>query len=293
MSEKQVFLPPRTTGVVLHALILLLLLGGVGSLLFLTFARTSGGLLPLYILGVLVLLALLPVAAYRGYALLHARYEVERDGLRVRWGLRSEDIPLTAVMDVRIAKELRSPLRPPLFAFPGAILGAAEHEELGHLEFLASRQANFVIVSTVDETLVLSPEDPQDFVHRFDRLIEMGSLTPIEAHTALPAVYLRQMLNDRLSRLAHPAGAGTHRTAAGSRQRAGFTARRRILAAITASIHHFPVLHRARPGGWRVLLSKRRDQGHFLRVVGSLGINRRVIAGRRAVVLFLTGKLTS
>lgn len=201
MSEKQVFLPPRTTGIVLHALILLLLLGGVGSLLFLTFARTSEGLLPLYILGVLVLLALLPVAAYRGYALLHARYEVERDGLRVRWGLRSEDIPLTAVMDVRIAKELRFPLHPPLFAFPGAILGAAEHEELGHLEFLASRQANFVIVSTVDETLVLSPEDPQDFVHRFDRLIEMGSLTPIEAHTALPAVYMRQMLNDRLSRL--------------------------------------------------------------------------------------------
>jgi hypothetical protein len=201
MSEKQVFPPPKRTGILLHALILLLLLGGITSLLFLAFARTTGGLLPLLILGVLVLLALLPVAAYRGYALLHARYEVERDGLRVRWGLRSEDIPLTEVMDVRTAGDLPIPLRLPFFAFPGAILGAVEHEDLGHVEFLASQKANFVIVSTVDETLVLSPEDPQDFVRRFDRLIEMGSLTPINAHTSLPAVYLRQLLNDRLSRL--------------------------------------------------------------------------------------------
>lgn len=170
-------------------------------MLILAFGRTAGGLLPLYILGVLLLLGLLPVAAYRGYALLHARYEVERDGLRIRWGLRSEDIPLTEVMDVRTAEDLNTPLKQPFFAFSGAILGAAEHAELGHVEFLASQATNFVIISTVDETLVLSPEDPQDFVRRFDRLIEMGSLTPIEARTALPAVYLRQLLNDRLSRL--------------------------------------------------------------------------------------------
>jgi hypothetical protein len=190
MSEKQVFTPPKTTGLILHILLLVLLLGGITVLLYMAFARTSGVFLPLYILGILILLALL-----------HARYEVERDGLRIRWGLRSEDIPLTEVMYVGTVDELETPIRLPRFAFPGAILGANSHPELGHVEFLSSQAANFVIIETVDESLVLSPENPRDFVNRFQRLIEMGSLTPIEAHTALPAAYLRQLISDPLSRL--------------------------------------------------------------------------------------------
>jgi len=46
-----------------------------------------------------------------------------------------------------------------------------------------------VIVAAFNKTLILSPEDAADFTSRFQRVIEMGSLAPIPAHTAVPAAF--------------------------------------------------------------------------------------------------------
>jgi len=208
MAEKQEFQPSRTTGIVLHVLILVVLLAGITLLVILAFSQPVGWSLILYLLGALALVALLPIVAYRGYALLHAAYTLERDGLRVRWGLRSEDLPMTEVLWVRQAVDLVQPLKLPRFSMPGALLGASNHGELGRVEFIASSAADLVIVSAINKTLILSPEDPEDFTNRFQRVIEMGSLSPIGAHTAVPTAFFNQVFKDRLARVLIPLGIG-------------------------------------------------------------------------------------
>lgn len=185
----------------LHAALLVFILGGIAALLVLIFSRPVGWSLVFLLLGVLILIALLPLAAYRGYALLKASYTIERDGLRVRWGLRSEDLPVTEVLWVRPASDLVKPLVLPRFAVPGAILGVARHDELGDMEFVASSAPHLLIVSALEKTLVLSPEDPEDFSRRFQRVIEMGSLSPMNPHTAVPAAYMGQVLSDQLAKV--------------------------------------------------------------------------------------------
>ncbi len=201
MTGSQEFHPAKTAGIVLHAVLIVFLLGGITVLLILAFSQPAGWPLALYLPGTLALIALLPVAAYRGYALLKASYTIERDGLRVRWGLRSEDLPVTEVLWVRPASDLIKPLALPRFSVPGAILGVSRHEELGEVEFIASSAPDMVIVAAVDKTLVLSPEDPEDFSQRFQRVIEMGSLSPIDPHTAIPAAYMNQVFKDQLAKV--------------------------------------------------------------------------------------------
>jgi hypothetical protein len=201
MAEAQIFSPPKAPGIILHGFLILLLLGGSGVLIFLAFSRSASWSLILYLLGALFLLALTMIAGYRAYALLHGKYTVERDGLRVRWGLRSEDVPLPEVFWVRPATDLVKPLRLPPFSLPGAILGSTNHEELGQVEFIASSLENLVIVATANKTLVLSPEDPQDFVNKFQRVIEMGSLYPIAPHSAVPVAFVQQIFGDRYARI--------------------------------------------------------------------------------------------
>ena len=200
MSEGQEYYPYKKTGIALHLLLVLLLLGGIGFLLFLVFSRPAGWPLAIYLLVTLLLLALLPLIAYRGYALYRALYVIERDGLRVRWGLRSEDLPLTEVLWVRPASDLITPLTLPKFSMPGAILGNSSHKELGELEFIASKTADLVIVAAVEKTLVLSPQDPEEFSRRFQRVIEMGSLAPIAPHTTIPAAYMQSVFQDQLAK---------------------------------------------------------------------------------------------
>lgn len=199
MKETQVYSPPKTAGLILHGFLILVLLGGSGVLIYLAFSLATSWSLILFLFGAILFLAIFPIAAYRAYALLHATYSVERDGLRVRWGLRSEDIPLTEVIWVRPASELETPLHLPVFSMPGAVLGTTEHVDLGPLEFIASSVHHLVIVSSVNKTLVLSPEDPEEFVYKFQRVIEMGSLYPIPPHTAVPAAFIQQIIKDRLS----------------------------------------------------------------------------------------------
>ena len=207
-SSNQLFFPPRVIGFSLHVILVLLLLGGTGVMLYLAFQQPGGGLLIVYLLGSLALISLLPVAGYRGYALMRAGYSLERDGLRVRWGLRAEDIPLPEIIWVRSAEDLEIPLKIPGISVPGAILGSTTHEDIGQVEFMASSFRNLVIVASVNKTVVLSPEDPQDFIMKFQRAIEMGSLTPIPARSVIPAAYLQQVFADRFARVAIPASLG-------------------------------------------------------------------------------------
>lgn len=208
MTGPQTFLPKRTPGLVLHVILFLLLLGAAGYFLFLAFQQPGGINLVLYLTGALIFLAGLPLLAYRGYALLHAHYDLERDGLRIRWGLRKLDIPLSEVEWVRPVEDLQIPLKLPAFSMPGAILGNGQHPDLGTVEFIGSSADNLVIVAAMDQVVILSPDEKNDFIQRFNRTIEMGTLSPIKPFSARPAVFLRSVFADRLARLTIPFGFG-------------------------------------------------------------------------------------
>lgn len=208
MTGAQKFLPKRRPGLIFHAALIILVLAGVIFLLWMAFGQSGGLNLILYLAGALLLLATLPFLAYRGYALLNAYYELERDGLRIRWGLRSLDIPITEVEWVRPPEDLLIPLKLPGLSTPGAILGESSHPDLGMVEFIASSVQNLVIVATMNQVVILSPDEKDEFIQRFNRTIEMGSLSPIAPHSAVPAVFLRQVTSDRLARVLIPLGFG-------------------------------------------------------------------------------------
>ncbi len=208
MAETFTFLPRRTFGIIVHVVLILFLLAGCGVLVWLAFQQTGGTLLVVYLLGAIILFALLPFVGYRGYALIQGIYSLKRDGLRIRWGLRAEDIPLSEVIWVRPATDLETPLKMPAFSVPGAILGIVEHPDLGQVEFIASSTANLVIVATITKIFVLSPDQNDEFVQRFQRALEMGTLTPMEAYSAVPVAFVKQIALDKFGRVLIPVGLG-------------------------------------------------------------------------------------
>lgn len=208
MAETFTFLPNRTRGIVIHVILILVLLSGCGFLVWQAFQQTGGLLLVVDLLGALTLFALLPVVGYRGYALINGIYSLKRDGLRIRWGLRAEDIPLSEVTWVRPATDLEVPLKKPAFSITGALLGYVDHPDLGQLEFIASDSRDLVIIATLDRHFVVSPENKDEFVQRFQRALEMGTLNPMEAYSAIPAAFLRQVVLDKYGRALIPAGLG-------------------------------------------------------------------------------------
>ena len=206
MTGNQVFLPKRNPGLLLHIFLGIIILAGAGGLLYFVFQQSGGASLILLLTGALVLLALLPFIVYRGYALLNASYDLERNGLKIRWGLRTLDIPLSEVEWVRPADDLQIPLKPPLFSMPGAVLGLSRHPDLGGVEFIASSINDLVIVACMDRVVALSPEQETEFIQKFNRTIEMGTLTPIQPQSLEPAVFLRSIITDRMARVVIPLG---------------------------------------------------------------------------------------
>jgi hypothetical protein len=200
MKSSNEFRPVWKTGFWLHCAIAVILAGLGGFLAYLAFQQTVGGLLILCLFGALVLLAALPIIVYRAYGLYHASYTIEREGLSIRWGLRKEDIPLTEVEWVHSADDLMTPLKAPAFSLPGAYLGEGQHPDLGRVEFIASDRNAFVVIETISQTLVLSPENPEEFIDSFQRTLEMGSLTPIEAFSTQPAQFIQEVFSHPVAR---------------------------------------------------------------------------------------------
>ena len=194
------FIPPRRTGFLFHAILTVILASaGAGSLWY-ALQRTEGSIIIGWLLVSIFLLAPLPFLIYRGYALMQARYILDRDGLRVRWGLRSEDIPMPQVEWIRPANELGYRLRLPIFRWPGSLFGKRSTEGLGTVEFLASGQANLQLIATPKKVYAISPDDPRGFLNLFSRAVELGSLAPLSSASVRPAAFFKRIWSDRVAR---------------------------------------------------------------------------------------------
>lgn len=200
MTSESLFLPPRRTGLLIHSGLALLFLGGSAFSLVTALNEEAGSLFVLFLLISLLLLPPAVFVVYRGYALLQASYSLERDGLRLRWGLRGEDIPLSDVEWVRPASDLGFHLPLPPLALPGAILGTHDVPGLGAVEFMASDKDALLLVATPGRIFAISPEETRRFTRNFQRSMEMGSLSPLRSHSTVPAAFLQRVWADRPAR---------------------------------------------------------------------------------------------
>lgn len=186
------FPPSRSRGfITLGAL--LSLFGATSAVGFInTFAAPVGPLFTLWVLMGVGGFAPLPFLAYRIYALARSGYAIGRDTLRLNWGLRSEEIPISDVEWVRPAHDLTIPLRLPFPPLPGGILGASRHPDMGPVEFMASDRKNMLLVATRRAVFAISPEDPVRFVRAFQQSIEQGSLAPGVGRSQYPSFVVTQ-----------------------------------------------------------------------------------------------------
>ncbi len=208
MENQTVFPPNRRLGLIFHAAAALILLGAAALVFFQVYQREVGQVFITGILLAVILVSPLPILVYRGYALAQASYALDRDGLRIRWGLRAEDIPLPQIEWVRPADELGFRLPLPFLQWPGAVVGWRKVEGLGPVEFIASDVRNLLLVATPEKVYAISPADERSFVRTYRRIIELGSLTPIPSRSVLPAAFLERVWHDHLARYMIIAGMG-------------------------------------------------------------------------------------
>ena len=201
-----VFLPDRRRGILYQAAVMLLLIV-LGTQGLWQASRASIG--PSFVISLipLIIAALgLPLLAYRVYALQTAYYAVQREGLRLRWGLRVEEIPITAILWVHPQEEIKENLLFPWLRWPGALLGTRPTPGLGNVEYLASRTRGLVCIGTAERIYAISPREPAEFLRHFHRLTELGSLAPLPARSVYPALLLRRVWASRPARLLLVAG---------------------------------------------------------------------------------------
>ncbi len=201
MQDAYAFRPDRRMGLIFNlAGILLFALASMFGLWQVSQA-SIGVMFMLYLLPIVAAVVIVPVLAYRVYALQTAVYTLQRDGVRVRWGLRVEDIPMDEVLWVHPASGLSAPLPMPALRIPGSILGKRHLPGGGEVEYLAGNLRDMLYIATPRGGIVISPAEPERFMETFQRFTEMGSLTPLAARSVYPAFLLARVWSARPARV--------------------------------------------------------------------------------------------
>ena len=154
----------------------------------------------LWALGALFSIIPLPFLVYRLYSLYRGNYSFDRETLTIRWGLRLERIPVSDIEWIRSAQDLTHPLRLPPFSTAGAILGYQTHPDLDNIEFLANDQKTLLLVATAHRVFAISPKNPVTFIQDFQKIIEMGSLSPVPSQSVYPSFVISQAWNNKITR---------------------------------------------------------------------------------------------
>lgn len=200
MDAMRSFYPARLGGAVFH-LLAVGLLGGLGALGLWRASLAGGGAdLALSLSLPLITGVSAPWLIYRLYALWRAVYTLERDGVRLRWGLRQEDIPADRILWAGEERDLPQRLPRPALQWPGAVLGLRRLEDGREVEYLASRAHNLVLLATNQRVFALSPADPGEFLRAYRSLMELGTVQPLAARSQYPTFLLFNFWTDRLGR---------------------------------------------------------------------------------------------
>jgi len=184
------FTPNKLRGSILLIGLGLLFLSAGGTLTYLAFQQANSGVMLLMLVGGLVLLVPVPILTYNAYTLVRARYILDRDGLRIRWGLRYEDIPLPEIQWVRPIGQMGYAVQTPFFTFLGILQGLIPCEELGRVEFFATSNKQTILIATSRDVYALSPQRMDLFLNSLQDAVERGSLSPISWQSERPVSFI-------------------------------------------------------------------------------------------------------
>ena len=193
MEEKRVFYPPKRAGTIFHVLVILILSsGGAWGIWGTSTAQVALRLLP-YLALIILFLITVPFLFYRLYSLHRSAYVLERGGIQLFWGWRSENIPMDKVLWVYSVSDLEVPPQLPWIHWPGAVIGNRRFQRGPMVEFLASRDKDLVIIAVGDGYYAISPLDSGEFVQAYDSLAELGMLSPLATESTRPALVLTEI----------------------------------------------------------------------------------------------------
>jgi hypothetical protein len=206
MKDAIEFSPSRRFGYIFHVGVILLLIGS-GAYGLLRASEASIGLTFLIaLLPAFIAVFLVPILGYRLYALQNSSYLLGRDGIRLTWGIRSEDVPMSAVLWVRPASELQNRLPLPWFFWPGSVLGVRRFGGAGQVEFMAVTTRNLLLIATPQKIFAITPDSRENFLNTFHRLAELGSLSPITPRSIQPRLLFGRIWGSMAARLLILAG---------------------------------------------------------------------------------------
>jgi hypothetical protein len=200
MIKASTFYPPKKAGVFFHITSIVLLITGGSIGLFSLSSTRIGFLFFSYVFIILAALVFVPILIYRLSYLQNAVYILERDSLRLQWGLRIEVIPTSTILWVQRASELEEPIHLPWIRWPGAVLGVRRIGVDMIVEFMASKSQDLILVATYERVYAISPNDPVDFLEAYQGLTELGSLIETQYQSENPTSLLADVWNHSLSR---------------------------------------------------------------------------------------------
>lgn len=200
MSESFIFYPERRLGLIFNLIAASILLAISGWGIWQVFQVHVGFDLILYAVVALIALFLFPYMVYRFMALRAARYVIERDGIHLSWGIRSEEVPMDEVLWIRRADELAEPPLTPIFRLPGTIIGTRKNRDIGTIEYFATSKSNLVFIAIKGKAYAISPAEADEFVLTFKRLMELGSLSPIAARSVYPTFLIARVWTEPYAR---------------------------------------------------------------------------------------------
>jgi hypothetical protein len=199
VNESFTFHPPTRTGIIFH-LVCIAVLTGVGGISLYQIAYTDiGPAFALFLFLILLAITSVPFLIYRLISLNRAAYILERDSIRLQWGLRVEVIPTNTILWAQRSSDLTEMVRYPLIRWPGSVLGT---RRLGGtpVEYLASTRRDLIMVATYERAYAISPSDPDAFLQAYQRLTEMGSLIPSQPQSVHPTFLLARAWQTPLTR---------------------------------------------------------------------------------------------
>jgi len=162
---------------------------------------TIGPTFLIYLLPAFIGIVIIPFLLYRLFALNNAFYQLRRDGILLRWGLRVEDIPMNMIEWIHPAEDLEPEVPLPSMRWPGAILGK-RHVAGGVVEFMASKTRGMLVISTTrNRAYAISPADQQQFLREYQRLAEYGSISQVPARSVYPSLLITRIWNSLPARI--------------------------------------------------------------------------------------------
>lgn len=197
MIARREFYPPRQAGTIVHLILILLFSsGGAWAVWQTSNSQVAPRILP-YLALIGLSLAAVPFLIYRLYALHRSRYILERGGVILEWGWRSEVIPMDRIQWIYPADQLEPQPRPPWIRWPGSVLGSRGNLQEGKLVFLASRAKDLVVIAAGKRYYGISPPDSGQFLETYQQLTELGSIYILPAQTAHPVGFLSEISTQR------------------------------------------------------------------------------------------------